>query len=372
MNIFGKSVPFYKMQGCGNDFVVIDNREIGVPESVMDMWAQKICSRAFGVYADGLFFLENSDDPALDYRWHFYNSDGSRAEMCGNASRCAGKLAHAIELAPAEHTFGTDAGPIKAQVLLEGPNRGRVKVQLTPPVGTETNIKIDIDNQPMTIHFADTGVPHVVVFVDDIEALDIMDLGPKIRYHDHFAPAGTNVNFAQVKDENTMLLRTYERGVEAETYACGTGAAAAQLIANKLGLTDDYADLTTTGNEVLTIFLEDGNIFLQGAAELTFKGDLFLEPLDLKADGIPSLTQDCVGCGWCCLTDPCMDSHRKYGYMRRCPDLFWDEDKSRYMCAMMLDPEIGEQVKKSQHAGQGCYAPRNSWREDVRNRDDDK
>jgi len=281
MTIFGTSVPFYKMQGCGNDFVVIDNRELGIDETGMDMWAEKVCARAFGVSADGLFFLDNSDDPALDYRWYFYNSDGSRAEMCGNASRCAGKLAHAIGLAPAEHTFGTDAGPIKAQVLLEGPDAGRVKVQLTPPVGLETNIKIDIDGEPLTIHFADTGVPHVVVFVDDIDTLDVVDLGAKIRYHDHFAPAGTNVNFAQVKDESTMLLRTYERGVEAETYACGTGAAATQLVANTLNLTEERADLTTTGGEVLTIFLEDGNVFLQGAAELTFKGDLYLEPLGL-------------------------------------------------------------------------------------------
>lgn len=281
MTIFGTSVPFYKMQGCGNDFVVIDNREAKIDPSDMATWAEKVCARAFGVYADGVFFLEETDDANLDYRWHFYNSDGSRAEMCGNASRCAGKLAHAIGLAPAEHTFGTDAGPIKAQVLLEGPDAGRVKVQLTPPKGVETNIKLDVDGTPMTIHFADTGVPHAVVFVDDIDATDVKGLGAKIRYHEHFAPAGTNVNFAQVKAEDTMMLRTYERGVEDETYACGTGAAATQLVANTLGLTAERADLTTTGGEVLTIFLEDGNVFLQGAAELTFKGELYLEPLGL-------------------------------------------------------------------------------------------
>ena len=282
MTIFTESVPFYKMQGCGNDFVIIDNRELGVPESAMADWAKAVCARAFGVYADGLFFLENTDDPNLDYRWHFYNSDGSRAEMCGNASRCAGKLAHALGLAPAEHTFGTDAGPIKAKVLLDGPDQGRVKVQLTPPRNTQTDIILTVDGQPVTAHFTDTGVPHTVVFLNDVTALDIMNLGPKIRYHEHFAPAGTNVNFAQIVDRNTMLLRTYERGVEAETYACGTGAAATQLLANTLGLTDEFANLTTSGNEVLTIFLEEGNVFLQGAAELTFKGDLYLKPLGLS------------------------------------------------------------------------------------------
>jgi diaminopimelate epimerase len=282
MSIFGRSVPFYKMQGCGNDFVVIDNREARVPQAAMKDWATALCARAFGVCADGLFFLEASDDPDLDYRWHFYNSDGSRAEMCGNASRCAGKLAHALGLAPAEHTFGTDAGPIRAKVLLDGPDAGRVKVQLTPPKGLETNLALDVDGEALTVHFADTGVPHAVVFVDDVAAVDVRSLGAKLRYHERFAPAGTNVNFVQVKDNSTMLLRTYERGVEDETYACGTGACAAQLVANALGLTGRRADLTTTGGEVLTVFLEDGNVFLQGAAELTFTGEAYLAPLGLS------------------------------------------------------------------------------------------
>ena len=282
MTIFGTSVPFYKMQGSGNDFIVIDNREAKVAEGDMADWARKVCARAFGVYGDGLFFLDESDDPALDYRWHFFNSDGSRAEMCGNGSRCAGRLAHAIGLAPAEHVFGTDAGPIKAKVLTDGPDAGKVKVQLTPPLGLETDIELDVDGRALTVHFADTGVPHAVVFVDDVQSVDIMDLGPRLRYHERFAPAGTNVNFAQVVDRETMLLRTYERGVEGETYACGTGAAATQLLASTLGLTGSQATLTTTGGDQLTVFIEEETVFLQGAAELTFKGELYLEPMGLK------------------------------------------------------------------------------------------
>ena len=119
-------------------------------------------------------------------------------------------------------------------------------------------------------------------FVEDVEAVDIMKVGPAIRYHKHFAPAGTNVNFAQVVDEKTMLLRTYERGVEDETYACGTGAAATQLLAHTLGLTGDRADLTTSSGEILTVFLEGGDVFLQGAAELTFQGEMYLDPLGLS------------------------------------------------------------------------------------------
>lgn len=282
MSIFGRSIPFYKMQGCGNDFVVIDNREAEIPREDMSLWARKLCARAFGIHADGVFFLEETPkDSGLDFRWHFYNSDGSRAEMCGNASRCAARLAHAIGLAPAQHVFGTDAGPIHARVILDGPDAGQAKVQLTPPKDIDTNISLNVDGKPLTVHFADTGVPHAVIFVDDVQAVDIMDLGPKIRYHDHFSPAGTNVNFAQAVDEKTLLLRTYERGVEAETYACGTGAAATQFLANRLGLTHETARLTTTGGEVLTVSLEQGNVFLQGAAELTFKGELYLEPLGL-------------------------------------------------------------------------------------------
>ncbi|MDD3313455.1 diaminopimelate epimerase [Pseudodesulfovibrio sp.] len=282
MSLFGTPVPFFKMQGCGNDFIVIDNRELKVPVADMPEWAKRVCARAFGVYGDGIFFLEESDDPALAYRWHFYNNDGSRAEMCGNASRCAGRLSHAIGLAPAEHVFGTDAGPIRAKVLTEGEDAGQVKVQLTPPTGIRTGIELTVDGKPLTIHFANTGVPHAVVFVDDVEAVDIMDLGPKLRYHEHFAPAGTNVNFAQVVDGSTMLLRTYERGVEGETYACGTGASATQLLAHTLGLTGTAAALTTTAGEQLKVFVEDGALFLQGAAELTFKGELYLEAMGLK------------------------------------------------------------------------------------------
>lgn len=281
--MFGTSVPFYKMQGCGNDFVVIDNRELGIAQSVMPLWAEKVCARAFGVSADGLFFIDTAPEGSgLDYVWHFYNNDGSRAEMCGNASRCAGRLAYALDIAPAEHTFGTDAGPIKARVITTGEDRGQVKVQLTPPQGTETNIAISVDGTNMEVHFADTGVPHVVVFVDDIEKTDVLKLGAAIRRHDRFAPEGTNVNFAQVTDRTTMQLRTYERGVEDETYACGTGAAATQLLAHQLGLTEQTAALTTSGGEVLTISLKDGNAFLQGAAEMTFSGELYLDAVGLS------------------------------------------------------------------------------------------
>ncbi|WP_203544794.1 diaminopimelate epimerase [Desulfovibrio sp. JC010] len=277
--MFGKSVPFYKMQGCGNDFVIIDNRELGVPVEKMPLWAEKLCQRAFGVYADGLFFIENGPEgSALDFVWQFYNSDGSRAEMCGNASRCAGRLAHALGIAGEQHVFGSDAGPIKVQVF---PALEEVKVQLTPPEGLVVKQKLEIDGEEYEYHFANTGVPHVVVQVADVEDVDIKKLGAAFRYHEAFAPAGTNVNFVQIVDNDSLVVRTYERGVEDETYACGTGVSAVQLTLHEQGLTDAAVSVRTSGGEILKVIIEDGNVFLQGGAELTFSGEVFIESLGI-------------------------------------------------------------------------------------------
>lgn len=279
--LFDNPVPFYKMQGCGNDFVIIDNRSLRLPVERMAAWAVKVCRKAFGVGADGLFFLEQAPaGSGLAYQWHFYNSDGSRAEMCGNASRCAARLAHAIGLAPERHVFGTDAGPIAAEVF---PGAGQVKVQLTPPQDLTQDIDLSINADILRVHFVVMGVPHTVLFVEDIAAVDVARLGREIRFHGRFAPAGTNVNFVQVQDSATLLLRTYERGVEAETYACGTGAAASQIIASSLGRTGPSAQVITTGGETLCVSLEQDKVFLRGAAELTFQGELY--PRALGLDG---------------------------------------------------------------------------------------
>lgn len=283
MELMGRTVPFFKMQGCGNDFVAIDNRELGVPVEAMPEWAKKVCARAFGVAADGIFFLENApQDSGLDYRWHFYNNDGSRAEMCGNASRCVGRLAHSIGLAPTEHVFGTDAGPIKVHVFTEGDDAGQVRVQLTTPRNLALNIPLRFKDDEFTVHFVDTGVPHAVVLVKNAAEVDVQTVGSVIRFHEHFQPAGTNVNFVQVVGPDALICRTYERGVEAETYACGTGVTASQFIAHELGLTGPEAAISTSGGEVLRVSIVDGQPFLQGAATLVFTGALNLDALGLE------------------------------------------------------------------------------------------
>jgi diaminopimelate epimerase len=274
------SIECYKMQGSGNDFVLLDNRSLRLPKDRMPAWAKSICRRAFGIGADGLIFLD-APKPGqnMDYVWHFFNADGSRAEMCGNGSRCAAKLAWNLGMAPRQHVLGTDAGPIRAHVL---PEDDLVKVQLTPHHDVQLKLGLEFQNTIWDTHFVNTGVPHLVVFVPDVASINVQELGRQFRFHPRFAPAGTNVNFVQVLDNTRFLLRTYERGVEGETLACGTGAAAAALIAWMLGRSGKNVILHTSGQEELGITIEDGRIFLTGKAVLVFIARLFPQSLGLE------------------------------------------------------------------------------------------
>ena len=274
-----RAVPFVKMHGSGNDFVLIDNRRLALPQAQMSLWAQRVCARAFGVGADGIIFLQDTPPGRdEDYIWHFYNADGSRAEMCGNGSRCAARRAVEIGLADREHVFGTDAGPIRAHVGADGDS---VKVQLTKPFDLVLGTTLEVDGEQYDVHFVNTGVPHAVIVVDDVEAVDVQTLGSALRHHPHFEPAGTNVNFLQARSADQFLLRTYERGVEGETYACGTGAAASIYVARALGLAEASAHLTTSGGESLHIHLEGDTVFLEGPAVKTFEGEMFIEAMGL-------------------------------------------------------------------------------------------
>jgi len=277
--VCGKSVPFFKMQGCGNDFVCVDNRVLGVDPAAMPDLVMPVCRKAFGVGADGMIFFDHAPEGSgLAYIWHFFNADGSRAEMCGNGSRCAARLAWMLGIAPARHVFGTDAGPIEAEV---DPDSNQVTVQLTPPKDLRMAIDIEVDGRPFHLHFVNTGVPHAVAVMDHLELVDVWKLGRAIRQHQFFAPAGTNVNFISSEEKGTLSLRTYERGVEDETYACGTGAVASAIVARELGMTGEETDITTTGGEVLGVILRDGKTYLRGAAELVFKGEFYPQSLGI-------------------------------------------------------------------------------------------
>lgn len=305
MNGRDGSVPFYKMHGCGNDFVFIDNRIARVPEADMAAWARAVCRPHTGVGADGLVFLElvsaawktrlagaahiakrrvegeeSTADPGErpDYIWHFYNADGSRAGMCGNASRCAALLAVRIGLAGPGHVLGTDAGLVRALVREED---GTAEVELPPVRDVRPAVPLDVDGKSFVALHADTGVPHAVIFLDsddEVKAMDVHRVGAAIRYHPRFAPAGVNVNFAALIAPSVLRLRTYERGVEGETLACGTGAAATAYCAFRQGLTGPDVRLVTSGGENLGIRIRsagDGDRpLLSGKVSMVFTGEL--------------------------------------------------------------------------------------------------
>jgi diaminopimelate epimerase len=278
-----RHIAFTKMHGSGNHFVLLDNRSLRVPEADMSHWARKVCAPGFGVGADGLIFLEAAPaSSGAHTRWRFFNADGSRAEMCGNGSRCAGRLAVQLGLAGPEHVLLTDAGPIRVAV---DPDSDQVKVQLTPPRDLALDIPLQVDGERLTAHFVNTGVPHAVVECGEVARVDVQKLGRSLRFHPHFAPAGTNVNFIQATQRDALLLRTYERGVEDETYACGTGAAASALVAHSLGLVGTTVAVATSGGEVLRIFLENGTVFLQGPAVTVYTGRLLAASVGLALPG---------------------------------------------------------------------------------------
>jgi diaminopimelate epimerase len=231
------------------------------------------------VGADGMIFLEPSD--RSDFKWRFFNADGSEAEMCGNGGRCAARFAFLNGIAGSEMTFETLAGPIQAWV--EG---SKVKLQLTRPEGINLDQAIAVGKERITLDFINTGVPHALVWVKDINAVDVVRLGHRIRFHEHFKPKGTNVNFVQIKDQEMLWVRTYERGVEGETLACGTGSVAAAAIAFFQNKARSPVKVQTRGGEILTIYVEGRpgksieKVYLEGQVRLIFQGDVFKEAID--------------------------------------------------------------------------------------------
>ncbi len=271
------TIPFTKMNGAGNDFVVIDNRKSIVPDEAKEKFVEKVCNRRFSVGADGVIFIENSDSDKVDFRWDFYNSDGSTAEMCGNGARCAARYAVDNNIAQAPNlSFETIAGIINAEVGDE-----TIKVKLTQPHDFEQGRKVDLDSASHTIDSINTGVPHAVLFSDKIDDIKtIKPIGSAIRFHKEFAPAGTNVNLVEITGKDSIKIRTYERGVEDETLACGTGATAAAILAAKREKVAAPVKVKIASGCELKIHFNPsldngfGEVILEGPAEVNFQGTL--------------------------------------------------------------------------------------------------
>jgi diaminopimelate epimerase len=269
-----KKIPFYKMQGSGNDFILIDNRRGALKGTNLRKLAVTACHRRYSVGADGLIVIVPS--MRADFKWRFFNADGSEAEMCGNGSRCAARFALIKKIAKRDMLFETRAGIIHAVV-----NPKTVKVRLTGASGLRMNIAVPLDSGVRMGHFINTGVPHLVYLSKDLSREDVERIGGETRRHALFKPAGTNVNFVHIEGAHRLRIRTYERGVESETLACGTGSVAAVLVAGALGAASSPVDVVTWGREKLTVSFERSRegfdaIHLEGEAKVICEGFLYL------------------------------------------------------------------------------------------------
>ncbi|WP_018971044.1 diaminopimelate epimerase [Rubritalea marina] len=263
-------LTFTKMNGAGNDFVVIDNRDLSITLSKEQI--ALLCDRHRGIGADGLLAVEPAEAGA-DYKFRYYNADGGEAEMCGNGARCFGAYtAQLSSPAKTEVSFETIAGTLGAEII--GDN---VRIAMSDPFDLAMNIPVQTADLG-DVHFVNTGVPHAVAFVEDLPALDVVSNGAAIRYHDHFAPNGTNANFAAAVAESHIAIRTYERGVEGETLACGTGMCACALFHHILTGAASPIKVDVAGGDTLEIgFVNDGNnnfteVTLTGPADFVFTG----------------------------------------------------------------------------------------------------
>jgi diaminopimelate epimerase len=268
-------IPFMKMSGSGNDFILIDHRKALIPEDRMPELARKVCRRKFSIGADGLIFIESSRE--VDFKWRFFNSDGSEAAMCGNGGRCAARFAHVKGIAGPRLRFETLAGILSASVELR-----RVKLEMTTPYGLQLDERVSVEGKECVVSIIDTGVPHAVCFVRDVSDVDVVGLGRAIRNHPRFAPFGTNANFVQVEDSSRLIVRTYERGVEDETLACGTGAVASALIAGFRNLVKPPVTVQTSGGDILSVDfqIEAGRVtrvFFEGEVRIIYEGEMWEE-----------------------------------------------------------------------------------------------
>ena len=268
-------IRFTKMNGAGNDFVVIDN--LSGEFSLDRETIERLCDRHRGIGADGLLAVEPAVG-AADFRMRYYNSDGGEAEMCGNGARCFARFAaRLMDIPPHALSFETQAGPITA--VLSGDS---VTLDMGVPKDHRPTQILLLADREMTIHFLNTGVPHAVAFVENVEEIDIRAKGSSLRYHEAFSPKGTNANFAQVMDDGTLVLRTYERGVEDETLACGTGVCATALLHALETEAPSPVRVKVRGGDTLSVSFEKTEtggfekVRLTGPADFVFEGTISL------------------------------------------------------------------------------------------------
>ena len=272
MPVQSKKIEFDKMVASGNDFIVIDNRDGKIRNA--KALAQHVCPFHTSIGADGILLLEKSKKAAFKMR--IVNSDGSEAEACGNGFRCIALYAHKRLKLPKNFKFESLSGIIEAHI-----SGARVKVQLAKPHSYQDRRILEVQGNRLHYSFMNTGVPHAVILTEGLSEVDVLKLGRSVREHSVFKPAGTNVNFVEIQGLHDIHVRTYERGVENETLACGTGSTASALITSLAGYTKSPVRVRTSGGEILTIdFKSKGSeileVTLEGEVRFVFEGVLNL------------------------------------------------------------------------------------------------
>lgn len=281
-----KPIPFMKLSGSGNDFILIDNRRWVVEPRRASALAAKVCAHRLSVGGDGLILIERSR--RADFRWRLFNADGSEAAFSGNGARCAARFAYLKRIAPRRMRFETPAGIVEAELVPDAKRAlTAVKVRFPDPTGLRLHLKVQLERpsggtDTYEAHFLDTGVPHCVYFVDDPDRVDVVGIGRPTRYHPVFQPAGANVNFIKVLDPHRIRIRTYERGVEDETLACGTGSIAAALIASRVAKVESPVTLIPQSGLELTVHFRScgeafADVYLEGDARAVSEGQILPE-----------------------------------------------------------------------------------------------
>ena len=264
---------FTKMNGAGNDFVLLDNRAGDL--ALTREQIARLCDRHRGVGADGVLVLERPTNGA-DFRMRYYNADGGEAEMCGNGARCFARYADRTAGPLEKVSFETPVGVIGAELIGQ-----LVTLQMSQPNDLRLGLEVPVDREKIRAHYVDSGVPHVVVPVERIEEVDVRSLGAALRHHPMFAPRGANANFSEQRGPRKIAIRTYERGVEDETLACGTGVVASAIIFAATENVSGPIDVLVRGGDTLQVdFNRDGDTFtdvtLTGPADFVFDGTIDL------------------------------------------------------------------------------------------------
>ncbi len=259
-------MEFSKIVGSGNDFVVIDNRK-NIIKNRKNL-AIKLCNRKLGIGADGLLLLENSQ--MADFKMRIFNPDGSEAEMCGNGLRCILRFINENLISKKKKLkIETKAGILDGEI-----KKKTIKIRIKIIEKPRLNIEIPINNEKIIGNYINTGVPHTVIFVDDIEKINIQKIGPEIRYNKIFGKSGTNVDWVEIVKKNLIKIRTYERGVEGETLSCGTGTVASAIITSLTENMSSPISVITRSKEILKVYFDKElkNVYLEGKTFYTFKG----------------------------------------------------------------------------------------------------